>query len=342
MPRDVRRYRGVIVGLGNVARRGHLPGFRRAPRPADRIEIVGAVDPALDGATVDGLRVVSRMDDIAGAFGSVDFVDLCAPSAAHVSLTLEALERGYHVICEKPVAIRRADATRVAAAAARAGRVVMPCHQYRFNPAWQQLRRWLDARAIGDWTLAEFHVYRQQADLATGSDGLPWRARRREGLGGVLVDHGTHLCYQILDVAGPPLAVNAWIATARHREYQVEDTAQLLLTYPDRLAVVFLTWAARHRETRIRFVGTEGTISWEDGLLRLALPSGGESLDFSAALDKASYAHWFSDLFETFVAALDRGEGSDFLRDIEQVAALLDEAYGQARPRATRRPARAG
>ena len=40
----------------------------------------------------------------------------------------------------------------------------MPCHQYRFNPAWQRLRQLLTEGAIGRWHLAEMHVYRQLAD----------------------------------------------------------------------------------------------------------------------------------------------------------------------------------
>lgn len=331
MSPEPRRYRGVIIGFGNVARTAHLPGFLRGPDPASRIHIVGAVDAAAVNAArpsgfIDGIPVVADLaaiDDL----GPIDFVDICTPTATHVELTLWALERGYHVICEKPVAIRAADAKQIADAAQRAGRVVVPCHQYRFNPAWRQVKRWLDDGAIGAWSLAEFQVYRLQADRGASTEGLPWRASRLASQGGVLLDHGTHLIYKILDVAGPPSAIRAWTTRVRHHDYEVEDTAQLILSFPDRLAVLFLTWAARHRETRIRFVGTAGTITWEGGVLELVRGGQVERMDFTAQLDKASYRHWFADLFQEFVTALDTGHGNRFLDDILQVAAVLEAGY---------------
>src|SRR5206468_2422383 len=83
---------------------------------------------------------------------------------------------GYHVLCEKPVAVTRAEAVALATAASRAGRVVMPCHQYRFNPVWRRVKRWLDEGVIGRWYLADFRVYRLAADQGASSDVV----RRRE------------------------------------------------------------------------------------------------------------------------------------------------------------------
>src|SRR3989449_7265015 len=98
---------------------------------------------------------------------------------------------------------------------------------------------------------------------------VPWRGRRAAGRGGVLLDHGTHLVYELLDVAGPPQAVRAWTGRLRHGAYDVEDTAQLVFEYPDRMATMFLTWAARRRETEIRFSGERGRITGSGGILSL-------------------------------------------------------------------------
>ena len=98
--------------------------------------------------------------------------------------------------------------------------------------------------------------------------------------------------------------------------------------------MIFLTWAARHRENRIRFIGESGTIEWVGGELRLEGSGRGERLDFTRELDKASYWRWFAGLFREFVAALDRGkgEGGAQLEDIAQVAAVLELAYEASRP----------
>ena len=320
-----RLYRGALIGLGGIARLGHLPAFQRDPAVAARLEIVGIVDssPAL---AVDGIPLLSDPDHLA-KLGPIDFVDICTPTASHLPLSLWALSQGYHVLCEKPVAVTRAEAATLATAARRAGRVVMPCHQYRYNPVWQRVKRWLDEGVIGRWHLAEFHVYRLKADQGADTSAVPWRGRRADGRGGVLLDHGTHLIYELLDVAGPPSAVRTWTGRLQHGDYDVEDTAQLLFEYPNRLAVMFLTWAARIRETGIRFIGDKGSISWSGGVLTLEVGGREESFDYSAELDKASYANWFAGLFGEFAATMDAADGARHLNDIAQVAAVLESAY---------------
>jgi len=334
-PRRV--YRGAVIGSGGIARSAHLPAFRQGPGVRDRVEIVAVVDSA-DVPPVDGLPLLRRLDELE-RFGPLDFIDVCTPTASHLELVLWGLERGSHVICEKPVALNRAEAAQVAAAARAHSRIVMPCHQYRHNPGWLKVREWLGAGLIGRWHLAEFAVYRQFADPGGGGgggarpDARPWRGTSGASRGGVLLDHGTHLLYQVLDIAGMPSVVHAWTGRLLHRQYDVEDTASLVLAYPDRLAVMFLTWAARHRENRMRFIGDAGTIEWVGGELRLDGSGRTERLDFSRELDKASYWRWFAGLFREFVAALDReeGEGTAQLEDIAQVAAVLELAYEASR-----------
>jgi predicted dehydrogenase len=327
-----RRYRGVIIGLGQIAERAHLPGFREHRRAAERLEIVAAVDPRRIGEP-GPVPIVSDLDQVE-ARGPIDFVDICTPTASHVPLCLEALERGYHVLCEKPVAVSRAEAERIAAAARSAGRHVMACHQYRYNPAWRQVKAWLDEGRIGRWHLAEFQVYRLEADRGTAGDQVPWRGRMDEARGGIVLDHGTHLIYELLDAAGePPAAIHGWSSRLKHAEYDVEDTAHVVVQFPDRLGVLFLTWAAHHRETRIRFVGERGSIEWRGGLLELESNSESARLDFTRQLDKASYSSWFGDLFADFAEMLDRpGPEPEALADFTRVGTVLEAIYEQSAP----------
>jgi predicted dehydrogenase len=325
-----RRYRGAVIGLGGVARGSHIPGFTFDAATRARLEIVATVDGSPSVVPLDGVPQLGHRDALR-TIGDVDFVDICTPTSSHLELTLWALEQGYHVLCEKPVALTTSEAQRIAAASRAAGRVVMPCHQYRYNPVWVQLRAWLAQGAIGRWHLAELHVYRLMADRGTSADPTPWRGLRAEAGGGILLDHGTHLIYQMLDAAGVPPRVQAWTGLLRHRDYDVEDSAHLLFQYPERLGVMFLTWAARHRETHVRFVGDAGSIDWIGGLLRLERDGEVESFDFTAQLDKSAYPAWFAGLFNAFADAMDRDELEPSLRDIGNVAAVLEGAYEAAR-----------
>ena len=315
--------RGAVLGLGGVARQSHLPGFFQGEGVSDRLRIVATVDDRAPG--LEGIPHFSDRRRLADL--DLDFIDICTPTASHVDLTLWGLESGYDVLCEKPVALTGAEVARIRAAAG-GRRVVMPCHQYRYNPAWMQLREWLDAGAIGDWHLAEFQVYRLAADGGLGQSSEPWRGRRTEARGGILLDHGTHLIYLLLDVAGLPRTVQSWGGQLRHLQYDVEDTAQVLLEFDGRLATIFLTWAADRRETRIRFTGSDGSIEWTGGLLRLHGRNGPLEIDFSAELDKSSYFRWFARLFHEFDDRITHGDATPPLEDIARVTRVLEAAYG--------------
>jgi predicted dehydrogenase len=111
----------------------------------------------------------------------------------------------------------------------------------------------------------------------------------------------------------------------------VEDSAHLLFEYPERIGMMFLTWAARHRESQVRFIGDAGSIDWTGGTLRFEREGVVESFDYSAQLEKSAYPAWFAGLFNAFADAMDARDLEPSLRDIGNVAAVLEGAYEAAR-----------
>src|ERR1051325_2954501 len=194
---EPRRYRGALIGAGGIARQSHLPALRGAATLRARVDVVAIVDSAPGVPPVDGIPLL-RDHAALRELAPLDFIDICTPTASHLELTVWGLEQGYHVVCEKPVALTRVEAERIAAASRASGRIVMPCHQYRYNPVWQRVKEWLPPPP-------------PRAPAPGGEAGSkPWRGTSATGRGGVLLDHGTHLVYQLLDVAGMPAAVSAW------------------------------------------------------------------------------------------------------------------------------------
>ena len=91
--------RGAVIGLGNVALHGHLPGWLGR----SDVRIVAAADarPA-QRAQCEGLLPAARWYDSAGdllAGEPLDFVDICTPPSSHAELILRSLDRGLHVLC---------------------------------------------------------------------------------------------------------------------------------------------------------------------------------------------------------------------------------------------------
>src|SRR5258707_13201651 len=148
---DARVYRGVLVGLGGIARSGHLPAFQSDPKVASRLRIVGIMDDAPTAPpSFQGIPLLSRPEQLAD-LGALDFVDICTPTSSHLELSLWALSQGYHVLCEKPVALNRAEAATLAAAAAEARPAVRSCNQNRRNSAWRPPKR-----RAHDWGIARW------------------------------------------------------------------------------------------------------------------------------------------------------------------------------------------
>src|SRR5687768_13255893 len=142
-----------IVGLGFMAAT-HIKAFRQVPD----VRIAGLCNPSgrhLDG---DFSGVVGNVGDkepvkldMAGVKATKDFaelladpniqiVDICAPTKAHVELSVAALRAGKHVICEKPLARTPAAARQIAAAAKCAKGFFMPAMCMRFWPEWAWLK----------------------------------------------------------------------------------------------------------------------------------------------------------------------------------------------------------
>src|SRR3982751_294125 len=99
--------RGAIIGLGNVALDGPLPGWGRR----QDVEIVAVTDvvPARRAAVARVLPDARWYDSTVRLLAEedLDFVDICSPPASHGASIAAALARGVHVLCEKPLVCSR-------------------------------------------------------------------------------------------------------------------------------------------------------------------------------------------------------------------------------------------
>lgn len=79
----------------------------------------------------------------------IGLVDIVSPPAAQKTIVLEALKKGHHVLCEKPFGARLEDAIEMCRAQ-RPDRIAAVGYQFRFEPAFRELRRLLNSGSIGD------------------------------------------------------------------------------------------------------------------------------------------------------------------------------------------------
>jgi predicted dehydrogenase len=297
--------RGGIIGLGNVAVHGHLPGWlsRRD------VEIAGATD------AVPGRRALAAelpagrwyesaerlMDD-----AELHFVDICTPPSSHAALIRKALERGLHVLCEKPLVASPDELRRLADLAASRGRVLHTVHNWHHAAIVQQTLALLADGAIGGVTGATWQTLRTRPAAAAGGGSDNWRVDPAVAGGGVLTDHGWHVCYLLQRWMGaPPVAVSARLETRRHTSWAVEDTATLRIRFPDSVAEVLLTWAADARRNWAELTGKDGTIELADDTLILRRGGSERRWAFPAGLsDGSQHPDWFHAVAEKFLAEI--------------------------------------
>jgi predicted dehydrogenase len=308
--------RGALIGLGNVAVHGHLPGWRRR---AD-VELVAVADsrPARRdeaGARLPGARwydsgeaLLERTD--------LDFVDICTPPASHARLVRAALARGAHVLCEKPLVSDPGDARALAGDARARGRIVHTVHNWHHAPIVRRTRELIAAGTVGEVTAVTWHTLRTRPAAAAAGDEPNWRLDPEVAGGGVLSDHGWHVFYIVQSwVGAAPVAVSATLERRRHLAYPVEDTASVQLAFPAAKADVFLTWAADARRNWAEVTGTEGVLQLHDDTLVALSRHTGEERRWHCPpplSDGSQHPDWFDAVAAAFVAGMAGGGGSNF------------------------------
>ena len=145
---DNKTIRIGIVGAG-FARTTQIPGFLKcdganvvaiASRHRENAESV-AREFGIAGVAADWRELVERED--------IDLISIVTPPATHMEITLAALDRGKHVLCEKPMAMNAGEARQMTERAQQAGVLALIDHELRFLGSRRKMRAMLAEGAIG-------------------------------------------------------------------------------------------------------------------------------------------------------------------------------------------------
>ena len=319
--------RGAFIGFGNVAAKAHLPGWQSR----DDVRILAATDAlSARGEAFRAACPQARWHDSVDALLSgetLDFVDICTPPSSHARIIDQALQAGLHVLCEKPLVTRMADAQIVAAAARRAGRVVHAVHNWLKAPICLKISALIAEGAIGRTRSIRWRTLRTQPAVAVVPDGgANWRADPTIAGGGILFDHGWHALYCVVHWAGTPRAIAAKLEKRRFHEWPLEDTATLTLDLISGTGEIYLTWAGDERANTIEIEGELGHISVANDSVVLKTNRGREHWFCPPALSKGSHHQdWFVGVVDDFCAAATAGDTGN-LEEAMLCARLIDLA----------------
>jgi len=264
--------RSVIIGAGFAARVVHLPGFTAAGHQVAAICDVNE-EPARRLAAQHNIpKVYADWREMIDT-EKPDSVSVCLPNSLHKEPVLYALERGAHVLCEKPLAISVSDASEMFDAARRAGRVLMAAQMWRFDARSRAVKRCIDAGDLGPIYYGEATALRRM--------GIPtWGVFHQSQFshGGALLDIGVHMLDLAMWLMGNPSPVRVSAVAAAHfgrrpeiakmlrnawdpAKFDVEDFAVALVHLSNGGSLLLRTsWAAHiDQETfSVRVLGADG------------------------------------------------------------------------------------
>jgi predicted dehydrogenase len=311
-----RPLRGALIGFGFIAENGHAPAY------AARAESYGDLGLV---AIADGCR--ARQEHARRCFPSLpiypdvesllsdralalDFVDIAVPPCDHVSIAHAALDRGLHVLCEKPLGTEPDAVRGLLGHALLARRVVFPCHNYKHAPVVKAVHAALGSGAVGDVQRVTLQTFRP-----THARGVPewrpdWRRQRCISGGGIGMDHGAHTFYLACEwLRSAPVSVTATMRS--QPEHDTEEDFACTVSFPTGMVSGYLSWAAGVRKVLYTIHGERGAIRVEDDDLEVtsrdpATPTGWrvDRSRIASEWGDASHAAWFTSLFGDFLTAI--------------------------------------
>lgn len=212
----------------------------------ERIEVARELAPDVAGFT-DAEEMLDS--------GLVDLVVVSTPPNSHHDWAMKALDRGLHVVLEKPMALTGDECDAAMAFAAEKGKTLVVYQNRRFDPDFVTMRRLIADGAIGEVFQYDSFVggYSRPCDYWHSDAGVS---------GGAIFDWGSHYLDQVLNIFTSPIAHVSGVNHKRKWLHATNaDHAQVTLTFADGTQATFVNSdLAAARKPKFYVLGTEGAI----------------------------------------------------------------------------------
>jgi predicted dehydrogenase len=313
-----KKFQFGLVGAGAIAQ-----AYMQAFAKSEVVQLAAVADcrPEAAQALAESGGCLAFESAEAMADGvELDGVIVCTPPATHRDICCELLDRGLHVLCEKPLAIDSASARAMIQAADARGLVFTMASKFRYVSDVTKAKEFIASGLIGEVVLFE-NVFTGRVDMTKR-----WNSNPAVAGGGVLIDNGTHS----VDITRYCLGELAEIqAMEGHRiqDLPVEDTAKMFVrSRAGVLASIDLSWSVgKEIPYFIAVYGSNGAIlvGWRESKYRLTGDK--DWTVFGKGYDKVEA---FQRQLENFAAAV-RGEESLVVTPEDALASVqvIEGAY---------------
>ncbi|GAB3920739.1 hypothetical protein GCM10011575_17520 [Microlunatus endophyticus] len=205
-----------------------------------------------------GVPTYTKLEQMLDEAGPQALV-VATPSRFHASMVRAAIERNINVFCEKPFCLDAREGSDLAAEARRRGLVTQVGYHNRFVGSFAEVKRLVDAGAIGDITRVLAEAY---GPVVLRPSGGTWRSKRSEG-GGSLYDYAAHPINLVNWYLGAPSGAGGTALTKVFSGEIDDEVSSTLFFESGTTAQVSVSWSddsVRKMTTRVTLWGTRGRI----------------------------------------------------------------------------------
>jgi UDP-N-acetylglucosamine 3-dehydrogenase len=255
-----------VIGCGSIAQHRHLPEYAANKE----VELVAVCDIVEDRAKAIAdkynVKAYTDFNELIQS-GGVDAVSVCTPNYLHAPISIEALNNGLHVLCEKPMATSKEDADAMIEAAEKSGKKLMIAHNQRFVRSHQLARQLIESGTIGK--IYSFRTaFGHPGPEAWSVDGKEsWFFEKEKAYIGAMGDLGVHKTDLLRYLLGEEIVeVGAFIETTAKDFADVDDTAVCALkTESGIIGTLAASWSYTAKEDNSTIIyGEKAIIRLED------------------------------------------------------------------------------
>jgi predicted dehydrogenase len=283
----------AIVGLGRWGR-----ALVEAAKSSSRLKITRAVEADLDAAqSFCDEREIALTGDFAAVLAdpAIGAILLATPHSLHRAQVIAAAAAGKQVFCEKPLALRRRDASDMFDACRKANVLLAVGHNRRFWPSMRALREITASGELGTILHVEGHNSNENSNAILGG----WRLSEEESPGGGLTGAGLHVLDSFTSLVGPVRQVYAHLGP-REKGPPPLDTATLALQFESGVSGTLATIRATPFYWRVHVFGAKGSAEVLDEVTMVVRKSGStpHQIKYSAVDTLAAELDAFADSIE--------------------------------------------
>ena len=309
-----------VLGAGSVAQRRAIPAINKAKNAELHALLSRDAARAQQLATEYGAQTYYTTVHELLSDDTLDAVYVSTPVYLHCEQVIEAAERGFHILCDKPMAMNTEECQRMIDACQANGVHLQICFLFRFHSCFQQIKNWVQKGHLGQ--IVQGRVpFLKPFPIPQGA----WRGNPDQGGGGCLMDLGSHGVDLLRYILGEISQVSAFCNTVFYR-YDVEETGMIMMRFENGAqGVVDTSFSAAGCDLVIEIYGTDGWVwVYNDSGWKIKLSTNGESQIISSPFEDL-----YQSQFEHFARCVTHGEkpmvnGLDGLRTNEILAAAYE------------------